>query len=186
MDIGAVFLILTVALLAGLFISRPFLASQPAHSPALQRTAGQDENRRSILLAEYDHYLTALQELDFDQVLGKIPEGDYPLQRQALLLTAADLLRRLEEEPQNTAVQPQDIAVQPQNFAALPIAAEDRIEAAISARRAATRLVPADNLEAMIATRRRAGQEKSNGFCPRCGKPLQKSDRFCPKCGKAL
>lgn len=174
MDIGAVFLILTVALLAGLFVSRPFLASQPAHSPALQRAAVQDEYQRSRLLADYDHYLTALQELDFDQALGKIPEGDYPQQRLALLQTAADLLRCLDVQPQSLA------APTP------PSAAEDRIEAAIASRRAAAHLAPADNLEAMIAARRRTRQEKSNGFCPRCGKPMQKSDRFCPKCGKAL
>ncbi len=35
----------------------------------------------------------------------------------------------------------------------------------------------------LIANRRRARSEKSSGFCPQCGKPIQKSDRFCPKCG---
>jgi len=28
--------------------------------------------------------------------------------------------------------------------------------------------------------------EKSGGFCPRCGKPVQKSDLFCPRCGATL
>jgi hypothetical protein len=87
---------------------------------------------------------------------------------------------------------------------------EDRLEAAIAARRAQTTLsvdiaalqpniIPApaggngsgqiavdDELEHMIAARRRARQEKSAGFCPACGKPVQKSDRFCTKCGVAL
>jgi hypothetical protein len=43
-----------------------------------------------------------------------------------------------------------------------------------------------DDLETLIANRRRVRKEKSAGFCPQCGGPLQKSDRFCPKCGKKL
>jgi hypothetical protein len=46
--------------------------------------------------------------------------------------------------------------------------------------------VPDDALEADIAARRRARQEKSAGFCPQCGGPVQKSDVFCPKCGAKL
>jgi predicted amidophosphoribosyltransferase len=40
-----------------------------------------------------------------------------------------------------------------------------------------------DLVEQKIANRRRERNEKSAGFCPNCGGPLQKSDRFCPKCG---
>lgn len=39
------------------------------------------------------------------------------------------------------------------------------------------------DLEARIAARRQARQEKAGGFCPHCGKPVQKSDKFCPRCG---
>ncbi|HEX7432105.1 MAG TPA: zinc ribbon domain-containing protein [Anaerolineaceae bacterium] len=42
------------------------------------------------------------------------------------------------------------------------------------------------DLDLLIATRRQVRSEKTSGFCPRCGKPVQKSDRFCPKCGKTL
>jgi hypothetical protein len=45
---------------------------------------------------------------------------------------------------------------------------------------------PDDELEVMLANRRRARQEKSAGFCHQCGGPLQKSDQFCPKCGASL
>jgi rubrerythrin len=84
--------------------------------------------------------------------------------------------------------------------------AEARLEAAIAARRAdaADTLSPAaraewtraavsaeianpdDELEVLLAKRRRERQEKSAGFCPQCGGPVQKSDRFCPKCGTIL
>jgi hypothetical protein len=40
-----------------------------------------------------------------------------------------------------------------------------------------------DDLEKLLADRRRARREKAAGFCPRCGGPVHKSDRFCPKCG---
>ena len=65
----------------------------------------------------------------------------------------------------------------------------NRLEAAVAARRADARLRPAggdDDLEQLIAARRRERQEKAVGFCPRCGAALQKSDRFCAKCGAVL
>ncbi|HWQ84225.1 MAG TPA: zinc ribbon domain-containing protein, partial [Anaerolineales bacterium] len=43
-----------------------------------------------------------------------------------------------------------------------------------------------DSIEVALAQRRRQRQEKSAGFCPQCGGPVQKSDRFCPKCGTVL
>ncbi|RPJ39959.1 MAG: zinc ribbon domain-containing protein, partial [Chloroflexi bacterium] len=43
-----------------------------------------------------------------------------------------------------------------------------------------------DELEEMIATRKRERKESAAGFCPRCGKPVQKSDKFCSKCGATL
>jgi hypothetical protein len=106
-----------------------------------------------------------------------------------LLQRGADILRQLEE------------------FSA-PASGKDfeaRIEAAIAARRAdaARERRPSpggdgsrpvqdkvgivdDDLEARIAARRRERQDRSAGFCPHCGRPIQKSDRFCPKCGAAL
>ncbi len=45
---------------------------------------------------------------------------------------------------------------------------------------------PDDDLEIMLANRRRVRQEKAGGFCPKCGGAVQKSDRFCPKCGAKI
>lgn len=77
--------------------------------------------------------------------------------------------------------------------------AEERLEAAIAARRQGIPLmtgpvrvngngvkVPDDELEQAIARRRRVRKEKAVGFCPRCGDPVHQSDRFCPKCGAQL
>jgi rubrerythrin len=126
--------------------------------------------------------LNALQELDFDYNLRKVPEEEYAAQRAVLLHRGADVLRRLDaQEPQSDAG-----------------SAEDRIEAAIAARRAVATAAsvapngrkqamvatgPDDALEALLADRRRVRQEKAAGFCSQCGGPVQKSDKFCPKCG---
>ncbi len=184
MDIGSIFLILGLLVLVGLYISRPLLEKKSV-------AISQEEHEISALLAERDRLLGALQELDFDFALGKIPEGEYPSQRAALVQRGADVLRRLDEMQPETARG--DV--------------EERIEMQIAARRADAARVPAgaggngssisikpavqavgqdDDLETLIANRRRVRKEKSAGFCPQCGGPLQKSDRFCPKCGKKL
>lgn len=211
MELGAIFLLLAVIVVAGLFISRPFFinplptrSTRSGYNPAGNTL--ESDSQRSHLLAEYDRLLNGLQELEFDHMLNKIPEEEYPLQRRALLVSGSDVLRQLDalqESVENTEHQ----------------AVEARIEAAVAARVAtrrpasgqpggngsATRSAPttsgvssailpaghadeADDeaLEAVIAARRRSRQEKASGFCPRCGKPTLVSDRFCPRCGIAL
>ncbi len=177
MDIGSIFLILALLTLVALFISRPFFESR---RPAGKSQASQ---QISVLMAEQDRILNALSELDFDDAVGKIPEEDYPSQRTALLQSGVEVLRQLDQ-------------LQAASPATLPIeSAEERLESAVVARRAATAAgrqggngnhTPDDNLEVLIAARRRARQEKSAGFCPQCGSPVQLSDRFCPRCGATL
>ena len=43
-----------------------------------------------------------------------------------------------------------------------------------------------DEVEGMVAERRKARQEKAAGFCPQCGKPVQQSDKFCSRCGAMI
>jgi predicted amidophosphoribosyltransferase len=45
---------------------------------------------------------------------------------------------------------------------------------------------PEDELEMLIADRRRSRLSKADGFCPNCGAPHQISDLFCPKCGERI
>ena len=181
MDFGSIFLILGLLVLVGLYISRPLIER---HSTVVSN----QEQAHSHLLAERDRLLNALGELDFDFALGKIPEGEYPPQRALLLQAGAEVLRQLD------AYQPPPV----------DDALELRIEAAIAARRAdAARVAqsvgsqpagtngrrlstPDDDLETMIAGRRRERNGKSAGFCPKCGRPVQKTDQFCPHCGKTL
>ncbi len=181
MDIGSIFLILGLLVVVGLFISRPFLERQAT-------PVTPEEQQRSALLAERDRVLNALQELDFDHTMGKIPDEDYPAQRTLLLQQGAQILREL------------DAYQAPSPGEVLADDAEERIEAVIAARRgevvvpvgsngSGTRIAaasPDDDLEVMIAGRRRERKEKAAGFCPQCGSPVQVSDRFCPRCGTTL
>jgi len=172
MDIGAIFLLFSVCLLTGLFVARPFLERRRVS------IVSANDQEISALLAERDRLIMALQELDFDHTLGKIPSQDYPAMRANLLQRATDVLRKLD-------------ALQPQNIDSMD--AESRVEAVIAARRADAaiekvekREVSDDDLDELIASRRASRKEKSAGFCPKCGKPVLRSDRFCPSCGKPL
>lgn len=186
MDLGSIFLILALLILVGLFIGRPLFEN----AKLLVKQQEAEEHSHSMLMAERDRILNALHELDFDHALGKIPEEDYPHQRALLLQRGADILRELDAGEVN---QRQETA-------------EVLLEEAIAARRADTAQVGSlvtasisnssvgdrkikklpsvdDDLEALLAQRKRSRQDKSAGFCPQCGSPIQKSDRFCPKCG---
>ena len=170
MDIGAIFFTLAVVTLVGMYVGQPYIQRRG-------RRATQEDHEYSALMAEYDHVVNTLQELDFDNSLGKVPVEDYPKQRADLLAKGAELLRKLD------AMAPQKSGRD----------AESRLEAAVASRRAdasasnpvATELDD-DDLESMIAARRKTRKEKSAGFCPKCGKPIMVSDRFCPSCGKAI
>ncbi len=162
MDIGSIFLILTLMLLTGLFIARPLLDRRA-------QAVTQEEHELSMLLAERDRILNALAELDFDHALGKIPEEDYPGMRKQLLQRGAAVLRQLDAHQHAQQV----------NYG-------ERLQAALDAAPAAVAVDVDDPIEALLAARRRSRESKAGGFCPQCGGAVSLSDRFCPKCGTAL
>ncbi len=170
----AAFLVLII-LLAGvvLYVSAP-LRDRQAHRPS------EEGAQRSFLMAERERIIAALQELDFDFQLGKIPPDEYPAQRAELMKKGADVLRQLD-------------LWQPPSTRSAGEAAGDvhaRLEQAVAARRADGSPPAAplsdDEIESMLAARRKEHRAKASGFCPRCGKPVATTDRFCPNCGKAL
>jgi hypothetical protein len=154
----------------GMYLYAPF-------TKRARRTRINESHEVSALKAERDRVVNSLQELDFDFNLGKIPAGEYPDQRAALLQKGADVLRKLDE-------------LVP--AASSAVNAETRIEKASAAVRAdagANTPILADSdddLESMIAARRKEHKSKSAGFCPKCGKPVLVTDKFCPSCGKSL
>ena len=178
MDLGSIFIILALFLLVGLYISRPLFDRRLV---VLNQDTRAEQNQReqdlSALMAERDRILNALQELDFDHVLGKVPEEVYPRQRQLLMQRGADVLRQLDElDEGETLISDLDT----------------QLEAAIEVRKEDAARLPLpvsngdDDIETMLAARRRVRQEKSAGFCPQCGGTVHQSDRFCPKCGTTL
>jgi len=171
MDVGSIFLIMALALLAGTYIALPLVRGE-------SREVSEAEMAHSALLAERERVLEALLELDFDYELGKVPEEIYPEQRTRLVSKAADVLAQLD-----ASASTED--------------AVDEIEQAVAARRSVGSESGAagDPLEAMIAKRKAAQAPPAAavkavttkaGFCPECGSPLNTDDKFCVSCGHAL
>lgn len=168
MELGSIFLILAVLVIVGMYLYAPFMSRT-------RKMSTNEMHEVSALKAERDRVINALQELDFDFKLGKIPAEDYPEQRTELLKKGSEILRQLDElEPILSSVRD----------------AESRIEKAAAAKRADSSSSDSElndeDIEAMIAARRKQHKSKSAGFCPSCGKPVLVSDHFCPSCGKSL
>ncbi len=156
MDLAAILFLVALLLAVSLYLVTPLMNNR-----AVRRR--EETQEVSSLLAERERLLNALQELDFDFQLGKIPEEDYPEQRNDLLQRGAEVLKRLDAL---SASRPQLV---PQKAGAVTGEA-----------------LSDDQIESMLAARRRARKTKSAGFCPRCGKSILVTDQFCPHCGKAL
>lgn len=178
MDIGAIFFLLALITLVGIYVGQPYIQRRG-------RRVTREDHDYSALMAEYDRTVNTLHELDFDNSLGKVPVEDYPKQRSELLAKGAELLRKLDAMVAASSPEAKPVSAEGND-------AESRFEAAVASRRAdATSAQSAstlddDDLESMIAARRKNRKEKSAGFCPKCGKPILASDRFCPSCGKAI
>ena len=161
MDPVAILLILIVLGFVILYVTRPFF-----ERPRVRVV--ETSHELSSLLAEHERLLTALQELDFDQTLGKIPEEDYPIQRAVLLQKGADVLRQLDALTPTISSQ-----------------AARRVKFTVDARKPAAQISD-DDLEDLLAKRRHTHKDKTAGFCPKCGKPVLRSDVFCSSCGSTL
>jgi len=176
MDLGSIFLIFGVAIFVAFLVLRP-LFEISVDKKLIVRSQIMTENiqHKSILLAERDRVLRSLQELDFDFSLGKIPQEDYPEQRNFLLKKGAVLIKELDElSGQNN----EEDAI-------------GRVEAVVEENRADAKATKSSfdengDISALIAARKRSKQEKPAGFCPQCGKPVTGNDKFCAKCGKIL
>ena len=162
MEPVAILLILLVLAFIVIFITRPFFERTRVHPD-------ETSQELSALLAERERLLTALQELDSDHALGKIPAEDYPAQRTELLHKGAEILRQID------VLSPDPVKK----------AGRKKADGLFSASTTPAALSD-DTLEDMLADRRRLRNQKTAGFCPKCGKPVMQSDVFCPSCGNSL
>jgi len=162
MSFGAIFLLILVLAFIVLFVTRPFLERR--------RIQGWKKNQKlSSLLAERERLLTAIEELDSDQTLEKIPPENYPQQRSELLHQGAEVLQQIDALTSGTSQKLSTQIGSPSDESA-PVPTE----------------LTDDELEDMLAMRRAIRKEKTDGFCPKCGKPVLLTDAFCPSCGYAL
>ena len=161
MDLAAILFLIALLLAVSLYLVSPLLSNRTRRAP-------EDTSDVSSLLAERERLLNALQELDFDYQLGKVPEDDYPEQRSELLQKGAEVLQELDTlAPSRPA----------------PVLHKASLDTAAAGH---TEMLSDDEIESMLAARRKTRGTKSAGFCPRCGKPVLVTDQFCPNCGKAL
>jgi rubrerythrin len=161
----SIFLALGITVFVALYLYAPLLDGRA-------RRVTAEEHELSTLLAERERTLSALQELDFDYKLGKVPEEDYPTQRANLLQKGAAILKRLDELTPQTSHSTKDAD----------------IERGIASRRrkiSASSLTD-DDIESLVVNRRKGRKTKTAGFCPKCGKAVLESDKFCPACGKLV
>lgn len=159
MDLVAILFLIALLLTVALYLATPLIDNRP-HGVA------QETQEVSSLLAEQERLLNALQELDFDYQLGKIPEEDYPAQRADLVRKGAEVIKQLD------SLAPSRPPVRAMQEAGYVLQSEAQLTD--------------DDIESMLASRRKGRKTKSAGFCPRCGKSVLVTDQFCPNCGKAL
>jgi hypothetical protein len=86
-----------LALLAVLYVARPFLR-EPAPTSDRLDELGADERARLELVEERDRALAALKELEFDHRTGKVTDEDYRAEIGPLRRRAAEALKALEGE----------------------------------------------------------------------------------------
>jgi hypothetical protein len=84
-----------LALVAVVFVARPFLRDPSPTSDRLDEP-GARERRRLELIEERDRALAALKELEFDHRTGKVTDDDYRAQVGPLRRRAAAALRALD------------------------------------------------------------------------------------------
>lgn len=153
MTIGAVLLILAVAIGVAVLVASPFLQPQ-------RKAQFSTDQSQSAMLAEKERLIHSIQELEFDHQSGKIPDNLFESQRKLLMVETGAVLEKLR------------------NLAATQSAARTSEAGSAGSEY--------DQLEELISKRKVLLQQKSKGFCQKCGKAVLETDRYCPKCGTVL
>ncbi len=155
MELGSLFIIISLIILTIIFIIRPFYDPPAAN-------ASEYEKDISRLLSERNRLLNQIRDLDYDYSMQKVPEEEYKQLRDALVHQGGQILQQIEK---------------------LRIRSSQSVPAENDGSTESPSDPLFDNLEAIIAERRRQKEEKSVGFCSQCGSPILKSDIYCSRCG---
>jgi hypothetical protein len=110
------------------------------------------------LTADKERLLQALEELDLEFELEKVSLEEYTRSRDLLLAEAANVLKELDKLPKSVKSKRED----PE-----PALAED-------------------DLDKMIAARRKELKGERESKCPHCEKSVEGDAQFCSHCGGAL
>jgi hypothetical protein len=110
------------------------------------------------LIAERERLLSAIEELELELDLKKISEKEYIRNRDILLVEAAEVLKKLDKYQKKHKIKNVKISTQTEE----------------------------DDLERLIAERRKQLKTQSFRTCTNCEKEVGDNDQFCSHCGEAL
>ncbi|MFO8036287.1 MAG: zinc ribbon domain-containing protein [Anaerolineales bacterium] len=158
MDIGSVFILIAIMMLVAVYISQPFFEGEAAPP--------EEGSEHSHLLAERERLLGSIKELDFDYDLEKISESHYQKARRKLVMEAAQVLQKID-------------AVEKERGIGKTTPTEAEI-------RKSPPRTEVDEIETLIAARRRELGEKRHIFCPHCGHVVGSDDQYCVHCGEKI
>lgn len=113
---------------------------------------------RDSLIAEKERLLNAIEEIDLEYELNKISSEEHTRNREILMGEAAKVLTELDKYPKSGS----------------------------SKRKTTVSDEKKDNLERMIADRRKQLKREMSKKCPHCGETVDSSAQFCSHCGGAL
>ena len=166
MTTGSILLAISLLMLVGLYLARPFLVPEAAFSDpsAIEQARQQLHTQKEALLAE-------IKQLDFDHETGVIPAEVYARQRPQLMQQAAALLQHIDRLP--------DADV------------DEAIEAAVAHLRQAVVVNEKYEGEAAAAPPATvhaspASPTSTVNFCAQCGQRIDPGDKFCAQCGRQL
>ncbi len=113
---------------------------------------------RDSLVAERERLLSAIEELDLEFELKKISVTEHSRNRDILLAEAAKVIKELDD---------------------LPGSKPGKSKKSASTQKG-------DDLEKMIADRRKQLKGDRKIKCAKCGKSVEQGAQFCSHCGEAL
>ncbi|MBS3749980.1 MAG: zinc ribbon domain-containing protein [Anaerolineales bacterium] len=158
MDVGSILVLLSIMLLVAVFVSQPFFDQEA--------DVLEGERELSRLKAERERLYKRIEELDFDYELGKIAPNDLQRARQTLIKKAALIVKKIDELEEKQQI--------------------DRRPLSGEAIQKSPPRTEVDEIETLIASRRRELGSKKHKFCPHCGHVVGSSDQYCVQCGERL